>query len=66
DSTSPRDRLAIYIALQKMIADGVEALQLEDPHRQIAADFLRQGVHQSPAVSRLSAMDHGEDARENA
>jgi len=66
DSTSTRDRLAIYIAMQKMVADGVEALQLEDQHRQIAADFLRQGIHQSPAVSRLSAMDHREGARENA
>ena len=64
DSTSPRDRLAIYIALQKMTADAVEALQLEDPHKQISADFLKRGLQQLPAVSRLSASGNGENARE--
>lgn len=64
DNTSPRDRLAIYIALQKMTADAVEALQLEDPHKQISADFLKRGLQQLPAVSRLSASGNGENARE--
>ena len=64
DNTSPRDRLAIYIPLQKMITDDVEALQLEDPHKQISADFLKRGLQQLPAVSRLSASGNGEGARE--
>jgi hypothetical protein len=42
----------------------MEALQLEDPHKQVSADFLKQGIQQVPAVSRLSASGNGEGARE--
>ena len=55
DNTSPRERLAIYKAMDELEEGLTDALRIESQAAAEAHDFLKQGPITSPKLSRFSA-----------
>jgi len=55
DSTTPRDRLAIYKALSELVDDLSYSLQIESQAAKEAHEFLKKGPITRRATSRLTA-----------
>ena len=55
DSIAPRERLAIYKALNELEGGLTDALRIESRTRYSQPDFLKQGPVTSQQVSRLTA-----------
>ena len=55
DNTSPRERLAIYKALNELEGGLTDSLRIESQAAAEAHEFLKQGPVTSHKVSRLTA-----------
>jgi len=56
DNTSPRERLAIYKAMDELEGGLTDALRIESQAAADAHEFLKQGPVTSQKVSRLTAI----------
>jgi len=57
DSTRPKDRLAIYSALNKLLDELTQSLQIDNDIDSKAAEFLSRGPTLRKATSRLTATE---------